>query len=307
MTTPACPEQLRELGRALADAADPQTCWHLLRVLADLERASPPPCVESPTDQSIPPETLPATPRGPDLAWSQPARLTQLARRYIAGALAGTLTHELSQPLAAIAMYSDAAAQLAASGRLSAEELAQVLGRIGTQVERAGEMLARVRAVTSDDNADDMPCDLCRTLIETVALMRPQAANKQVAIHLDLPVGPVWVAPGCTPIGQAVLNLLFNSIAAIDRAGSAQREVRVSVRSDPTGVRVTVSDSGPGIKAEDAERIFEGFVSDGADGCGLGLAISRSLIEALGGRLWVDPRAAGGAVLHLWLPGSPGP
>lgn len=305
MTDPTVSAQLRDLGPALADATDPQTSRHLCSRIADVERALPGTSFESWAGESTPPETFAPRPGRPELAWLHRTRLIPFARRHTAGALAGTLAHDLSQPLAAIAMYSDAAGQLAASGQLGGEELTQVLGRIGTQVARAAEMLARVRALTSVDSAEDNPCDLCPTLIETVALVRPRAANKQVSIQLDLPAGTALVTPACTAIRQVVLNLLFNSIEAIDRAGSKQREVRVSVLAEPAGIRVTVSDSGPGIKPEDAERIFESFTSDSADGCGLGLAISRSLIEPQGGRLWVDTRATSGAVLHLWLPAFP--
>jgi len=243
------------------------------------------------------------TDRG-DLA-ARRTRFALMARRHTAGALATTLAHEISQPLAAISIYSNAAAHLAGSGEIRAGELADVLGRIESQAKRAAEILARVREVTRTDSAEQHAIDLCRTLADTVALIHPLAINKQIAIQLDLPVQPIRVMAVRAQVAQVVLNLLFNSIEAIDQADSPQRQVRVSLVTEPMGVRVTVHDSGPGISPADAERIFDSFASNKADGCGLGLTISRSLIEGQGGKLWVDAQVSDGAALHFWLPGCP--
>ncbi|WP_295622758.1 HAMP domain-containing sensor histidine kinase [uncultured Lamprocystis sp.] len=232
-------------------------------------------------------------------------RFALMAQRHTAGALATTLAHEISQPLAAISIYSNAAVHLAGSGELRAGELAEVLGRIESQAKRATEILARVREFTRAGSAEKHSVDLCRTLADTVALMHPLAVNKKVAIHLDLPIQPIRVMAVRAQVAQVVLNLLFNSIEAIDQADSPQRQVRVSLVPEPMGVRVTVHDSGPGLSPADAERIFDSFESDKPDGCGLGLTISRSLIEEQGGKLWVDPQVDHGAALHFWLPGRP--
>jgi two-component system, LuxR family, sensor kinase FixL len=239
-----------------------------------------------------------------DLA-SRRTRFVLMARRHTAGALAATLAHEISQPLAAISIYSNAATHLARSGEIRAGELADVLGRIESQAKRATEILARVREFTRADSAEKHSIDLCRTLADTVALMHPLAVNKQVAIRLDLPTQSIRVMAVRAQVAQVVLNLLFNSIEAIDQADSPQRQVRVSLVPESMGVRVTVHDSGPGIRPADAERIFDSFASSTADGCGLGLTISRALIEGQGGKLWVDPQVDDGAALHFWLPGRP--
>ena len=147
MTTPPSIQQLRDLGRALADAADPQDCRRLLRQLAALESALPPSDGAARAHAAAPPEPLAAQPGGPGPAGPEPAL------RH--AALVHTLAHELRQPLAAIAMYSNAAAHLVASGELPAQELLQVLSRIDAQVERAAQMLAR--ALTAVGDAQDPP------------------------------------------------------------------------------------------------------------------------------------------------------
>ena len=148
MTTPPSIQQLRDLGRALAEAADPQTCRDLLRRIAALEPTLPPSGGASRAGAAAaPPEPLAAQLGGPASAGSEPAP------RH--AALVQTLVHDLRQPLAVIAMYSNAAAQLVASGELPAHELVQVLGRIDAQVERAAQILAR--ALTCIDGAQDLP------------------------------------------------------------------------------------------------------------------------------------------------------
>jgi signal transduction histidine kinase len=148
MTTPSI-EQLRDLGLALADAADPQACRDLLRRIAALEPTLSSFGGAACAGAAVPPAPLAASVDRPVTAPPQPAP------RHAAGPLVRTLTHELRQPLAAIAMYSNAAAQLVASGELRADELVQVLGRIDAQVERAAQLLAR--ALTSVGDGQDPP------------------------------------------------------------------------------------------------------------------------------------------------------
>ncbi|HYN79218.1 MAG TPA: ATP-binding protein, partial [Lamprocystis sp. (in: g-proteobacteria)] len=211
--------------------------------------------------------------------------------------------HELSQPLAAISMYSSAAATLVQSGRIETVELAQVLQQIQTQVKRAGDLVMRLREFNRGGAAVRTAGDLRQAVIDAVALVRPLADAKQVEVLLEVPAGPVGVAADPTRIAQVVLNLLYNGIEAIERADSARRLIWVGVFPEANAARVTVQDTGPGLRPGDAQRIFTDGVTDKPEGLGLGLAISRALIEAQGGQLWADPLATDGAVLHLRLPG----
>lgn len=301
--------RLRALDRALAESLslDPNPSGGVSRQGAGSENgqvsssAKPPADSQGPVGAGGPASSVaePARPR--------PVRLTQLARRHTLGALVTTLTHELSQPLSAIGMYSGAAVHLVQAGRLDGGELLEVLQRIDTQVRRANEMLAQVRAFRRLPQVPGTTSDLCRAVADAVALAQPLANGKQVKVSLELPADPVTVAADGMQIGQVVLNLLFNAVEAIDQADSAERQVWVSVLPGPEGVRVTVRDTGPGIGPGEALRIFDCFASDKPEGCGLGLALSRALIEGLGGRLWADPDASTGAAMHLWLPCPRGP
>lgn len=235
-------------------------------------------------------------------AGRRPVRLAQLARRHTLGALVTTLTHELSQPLSAIGMYSSAAAQLVQAGRVDGGELLDVLHLIEAQVRRANEMLAQVRVFRRRDPGPVTAIDLCRMVAAAMDLVQPLAVGKQIKISLEPCAEPVTVVADGALLGQVMLNLLFNAVEAIDQSDSAERQVWVSVLPESGGARVTVRDTGPGIGPGDERRIFDGCESDKPEGCGLGLTLSRALVEGLGGRLWADPGVTAGAALHLWLP-----
>ena len=279
-------ERLRILGLALADATNPGAS----RVIGD--------GLASENARDSPAAGSSAAPQGSP----RPVRLAQLARRHTLGALVTTLTHELSQPLSAIGMYSGAAAHLLQAGRLDGGELLDVLQRIEAQVKRANELLAQVRVFRRLDQVPGATIDLSRAVADAIALVQPLANGKQIKLSLELPAEPVTVAADGTQVRQVVLNLLFNAVEALDQASSAECQVWVTVIREPEGARVTVRDSGPGIGGGEALRVFDCFASDKPDGCGLGLALSRALIEGLGGRLWADPDASTGAAMHLWLP-----
>ena len=243
--------------------------------------------------------------RGEDMARRQQAQLDRVARMHTLGTLATAVTHEVSQPLAAIGIYSNAAAHLLDSDKASPGALAEALRQIETQVNRAGEILERVREFSRWRNAGQAPIDLCETVAEAIRLIRPMATERQVAIMLDALDEPVRVSADRIRISQAVINLLCNGIEAIAPTDSRERWVRVEVRQEGPGAHITVTDSGPGIRPGWGERIFDIFETDKANGSGMGLALSRSLVERHGGRLWADTEHKPGAAFHFTLPGTP--
>jgi C4-dicarboxylate-specific signal transduction histidine kinase len=242
---------------------------------------------------------------GEELAQRQQAHLAQVARMHTVGALATAVAHEISQPLAAIGIYSNAAAHLLEAGNASPGELAEVLRQIEAQVTRAGEIVGRVRELTRWRNAAKAPIDLCETVAEAIRLTRPMATDRQVAIMLEKPEEPIRVPADHVQIAQVLINLICNGIEAIALADSRQRRIGVRVRRAGDGARITVTDTGPGIRPGWEERIFDIFESDKATGSGMGLAISRSLVEGHGGRLWADIEHKPGAAFHFTLPGTP--
>jgi two-component system, LuxR family, sensor kinase FixL len=242
---------------------------------------------------------------GEDMARCLQAQLDRVARMHTLGTLATAVTHEISQPLAAIGIYSNAAAHLLDSDKASPGELAEVLRQIETQIKRAGEILGRVRELTRWRDAGKAPIDLCETIADAIRLIRPMATERQGVIMLDALDEPVRVCADRIQIARAVINLLCNGIEAIALADGRERWIRVSVRREGTGAHIAVTDSGPGIRPGWGERIFDIFETDKATGSGMGLALSRSLVERHGGRLWADTEHKPGAAFHFTLPGTP--
>jgi len=295
--------RLRALGRALAEATEPAACRDLVRRIRDLDDASPP-GTAPPAAAPVPapaPSGPSAPPADPDAIRVGSAQLARLARRHTVGALVTTLTHELSQPLSAIGMYSNAAAHLVQTRGVDAAELAGVLRQIETQVKRAGDLLGGVRAFTRQDPTPTAIADLSQCVDDALALLRPLAAAKQVQVLWEAPAEPVWVAADRTRLAQVLLNLLCNGVEAIEGAGSRTRLVSVSIHPEPGAVLLRVCDTGPGISPAAGESVFAGLASDKPTGCGLGLAISRALIAPQGGRLWADTAVPAGAALNLRL------
>lgn len=240
---------------------------------------------------------------GEELARRQHAQLAQVARIHTVGALATAVAHEISQPLAAIGIYSNAAAHMLESGRGGTAELVDVLRQIETQVKRAGDIVARIRELTRWRAAEKTRIDLREAVADAVRLARPTAAERQVAIALENAPTPLTILGDRVQIAQALINLLFNAIEAIALADSRERRIGVRVQAQAGGSLVTVQDSGPGIRPGWEERIFDIFETDKAAAPGLGLAISRSLVEGHGGRLWADTQPRDGATFHFTLPG----
>jgi C4-dicarboxylate-specific signal transduction histidine kinase len=223
---------------------------------------------------------------------------------HTVGALATAVTHEISQPLAAIGIYSNAAAHLLDSGNASPGELAEVLRQIESQIKRAGEILGRIRELTRWRTAEKAQIDLCETVAEAIRLTRPMATERQVTIAVEASEEPVRVSADRVQIVQVLISLLCNAIEAIALANSQERLVSVKVRREGDEARIAVTDSGPGVRPSWGERIFDLFETDKSTGSGMGLAISRSLVEGHGGRLWADTEYKPGAAFHFTLPGT---
>ncbi len=228
-------------------------------------------------------------------------QLAQVSRALALGEMGSAIAHELNQPLAAIATYSQACKRLLEAGE-SGEEVRRALERVGVQAERAGEILRRLRGFLARSDTVSARSDVGALVAEVIDLARPEARSRAVELVLrpagDLPL----VNVDGIQFQQVVLNLVRNAIEAVADSDAALRQVVVETTEADGGVEVAVSDSGPGIPSELAERIFEPFFTTKASGTGIGLAIGNSIAEAHGGRLRLEAAAAGGARFVFWLP-----
>lgn len=218
--------------------------------------------------------------------------LRRSMRLATAGEMAAALAHEINQPLTALSTYARASQMLAAADPPDRARLHETLDRLAAESARAGEVVRRLRDFFRTGATQLAPRSLAEAALRATEAARPQAAAHGVEIECHGSVGQKHLVDDVQM--QVVLrNLLANAIEAA--AGAVvPRRVRVEVRPDADGaVSVSVRDTGPGVRREDAERIFEPFESTRATGMGMGLAISRAIVEAHGGRLWAEPGPEG--------------
>lgn len=226
-----------------------------------------------------------------------------LVRQHVAAQTAAALAHELNQPLVSITAYSEVALRALQSGGTGSDRLARAVEGSHEQALRAGRVLRELLDHLHKGTPEPEPFDLNVLIRDFIAKLETETA-RALRTTLDLEPG-LPTALGHRLQTEKVLGILVqNGIEAMEAAGVVPPRIVVTVRTHTDGdkVHVTVQDFGPGLDPEAARRVFEPFFSTKPDGLGLGLAISRSLIEAQGGRLWVDPPNGSGAVFHFTLP-----
>ncbi|MCA1790386.1 MAG: PAS domain-containing sensor histidine kinase [Thioalkalivibrio sp.] len=216
--------------------------------------------------------------------------------------LAASLVHELSQPLAAAHLYAEAAVALGQKEPLDRTYLLSVMDDMRGQVDRATRIVEGLRRFMRRGEIKKEPSRLEERIREAVALVTPLARRKRVRLKLDLQTEPVIVRANPLQIEQVLVNLLCNAIEAIDLASSPIRNIHVGVETLVGAARVTVADSGPGLDPDWVARIFGVLETKKESGMGMGLAISRTIVEAHGGKIWAESGPDTGAVLRFTLP-----
>ena len=231
------------------------------------------------------------------------AQLAHVQRVSAMGTMATSLAHELNQPLAAIVNYARGCMHRLRDGEARPDELVTALENIVAQGNRSAEIIQRVREFLRKGKPLRTRADINQIVREAADLARLEARQKDVALRLELTEDLPLVLVDAVQIEQVVLNLVHNAIEAIDEAQCPRREVIVQTAPDPkNGVEVIVRDTGPGLPVKNSDRLFEPFFSTKSVGMGMGLSISRSIIEAHGDRLSVMANTDGGAVFHFALP-----
>lgn len=228
--------------------------------------------------------------------------LAALHRVHIANELAATLAHELNQPLAAIATYGETGLRLlAAPGPEAPDRTRDVLRKITEQAKRAGDSIRALRRLVSAAPSQSRSCDIRQLIASACSLVQPAIRQQRIRLEVTLPSGLPSVMANPVHVEHVLTNLMRNAIESIRDSGLAQGLVKIRGRRVENAVQVSVEDSGPGIGADQAESMFEPFYTTKEGSLGMGLRISRRLVEEGGGRLWVEPHRPGGR-LHFTLP-----
>ncbi len=229
------------------------------------------------------------------------SELIHISRLTAMGEMASTLAHELNQPLSAISNYLKGARRILNGETQNAPALvAEALDKASDQSLRAGQIISRLRNFVARGEAERKVESLSKLLEEASALALVGAKDQGVKVRFDLDAGSDLVFADKVQVQQVVLNLIRNAIEAM--ADTATRQLVISSSAEAQRmVRVSVSDTGSGLSSEILPQLFQPFVTTKQHGMGVGLSISKTIIEAHGGRLWAEPNPGGGTVFHLTL------
>ncbi len=228
--------------------------------------------------------------------------LARISRLTTMGELVASIAHEVNQPLTAVTNNANACLRLHADRNLDAEVLRRVLEEIVADGNRASAVIARIRGFLNKAPAEKSELDVNEVIPEVLALVGPELQKNQVSVACDLKKPLPLVLADRVQLQQVLLNLVVNGIEAMTAVTERPRKLVVQSQIEESGeLMVTVRDSGTGLSSE-ADRVFTPFFTTKTHGMGMGLSISRSLVEAHGGRLWATPNSPHGAVFSFTLP-----
>jgi len=229
--------------------------------------------------------------------------LAHVTRVMTLGELTASIAHEVNQPLAAIVTNGNATLRWLGGATPNMSEARQAVERIIKDSYRASAVISRIRTLVKKTPPRNDLVNLNEVIVEVFALAQSEARRNRVSLkqHLknDLPL----VRGDRVQLQQVILNLIVNGLEAIAKNKDGVRElIVISKQDDENNVTIAVSDSGPGLDAANLDHVFDAFFTTKPDGMGMGLAISRTIIEAHGGRLWATSKSPKGAVFQFTLP-----
>lgn len=239
----------------------------------------------------------------------QQEQLAHVLRLRTIEGMASQLAHEINQPLAAIVNFANGLATRLRKGEVDTETMSTAAAQIREQGMRAGEVIRRLRGFVRKETARREYADVNRLVQESVHLIEPEAQRNRIAIRLRLDAETPRAQIDRVQIEQVVVNLLRNAIDSIVETRSGTGEIAVETELAGEAIQVAIRDTGTGLPAGAEERLFEPYFTTKPDGLGMGLSISRSIIEAHGGSLWAERNDPCGMAFffRLPLPGAAAP
>ena len=237
-----------------------------------------------------------------ELARKRQAELAHVGRLSTMGEMATGMAHELNQPLTAINTMAGISLRIMEKDDLQSDNLSEALEEISTQAIRASEIIRRLRQFVSKQSPDRKLVNLNDLVREVVRFITSDLKKESVELRLELAENLPLVPADSIQIEQVLLNLMRNSVEAMQQAEYKTRLLSIHTDSKETDVQVSISDTGPGLDPEILNRLFEPFLTTKPTGMGMGLSISRSIIEGHHGHLWADSESGRGAKFHFTLP-----
>ena len=233
--------------------------------------------------------------------------LSRATRLTMMGELSASIAHEINQPLGAIIMNGNACQRFLAISPPDLDEVKDGLEAIVSDGNRASEVLSRIRGMLKNAAPERVQMDVNRAITEVLSLARHELQQHRVSVEADLHPNLPPIMADRVQLQQVVLNLVMNGVDSMRAIGDRSRVLTVRSQPDDRGnIVVSVADSGVGLDAVNLEHIFDTFFTTKANGMGMGLAISKSIIEAHHGRLWAVPEPRFGAMFAFALPSAAG-
>jgi PAS domain S-box-containing protein len=230
--------------------------------------------------------------------------LIHASRLALLGEFTASIAHEINQPLGAILSNVDAAEMMLDGSPEAIAEIRNILVDIRRDNLRASEVIRRLRNLIRNDEVECKPLSLEAMITETLGLIGGDAQRRGIGVHVQLDQNLPTIQGDKIHLQQVLINLLVNAMEALGSLtpNREPRRIDVAANRDRDDVIVSVRDNGPGVPSEKIATVFDHFFTTKQEGMGLGLAISRSLVERHGGRIWVDNAEGGGAIFRFSLP-----
>jgi signal transduction histidine kinase len=234
-------------------------------------------------------------------------QLTHFARLTTLGELTASIAHEVNQPLSGVINSANAGVRWLDSQPPDIHRARQSIDRIIRDAGRASEVVARVRDLAKKTPPRKGWLNINKTVEEIISLTRQEVRKNHVWLKTQLSDDVPLILADRIQLQQVILNLMINAVEALTAVPDAERVLQITTTAGPSGdVSLTVGDSGPGLDQEKLEEIFGAFYTTKPDGMGMGLAVSRSIIEAHGGSLWANKNEPRGAIFQFTLPKDQG-
>jgi signal transduction histidine kinase len=230
--------------------------------------------------------------------------LARLSQALSMGELTASIAHEVNQPITAVVTHGHACLEWLSASPPNLEKTRQTIERIIQDGIRAGSVISRVRSLFKKEAPAKDWLDINEVIHELAIFLRDEAARRGISMRTDLVSGLPRIKADRVQLQQVLLNLMMNGMDAMVHTTNHAKELLIGTRAEAGGVIVRVEDSGRGLDEESKEKIFSPFFTTKPGGIGLGLSISRSIVEAHDGRMWASERPSGGSILQFTLPVS---